>query len=166
MIPVNSTQFRRTVRLCNSQKISIFNMNQPFFSDIKMCQCHITTFRTCSPLVLLYLILFLRFFFSSMTIQNPYSKVAFAIRWYTYLVIYSYNQHERWHRKEFWNQPYSLWKTFNFSSEPKQYKWEFLSLNSFSYVICLSETYLKPSAPLHDVNLEIQGYELVRSDHP
>ena len=62
MIPVNSTQFRRTVRLCNSQKISIFNMNQPFFSDIKMCQCHITTFRTCSPLVLLYLILFLRFF--------------------------------------------------------------------------------------------------------
>ena len=53
-------------------------------------------------------------------------------------------------------------KIFNFSSEPKQYK----SLNSFFYVICLSETYLNPSAPLHDVNLEILGYELVRSDHP
>ena len=30
----------------------------------------------------------------------------------------------------------------------------------------MSETYLDPSAPLHDVNLKIQGYELVRSDHP
>ena len=30
----------------------------------------------------------------------------------------------------------------------------------------MSETYLDPSVPLHDVNLEIQGYELVRSDHP
>ena len=32
--------------------------------------------------------------------------------------------------------------------------------------MCLSETYLDPSVPLHDVNLEIQSYELVRSDHP
>ena len=30
----------------------------------------------------------------------------------------------------------------------------------------MSETYLDPSVPLHDVNLEIQGYELVQSDHP
>ena len=29
-------------------------------------------------------------------------------------------------------------------------------------IICLSETHLDPSVPLHDVNLEIQGYELVR----
>ena len=33
-------------------------------------------------------------------------------------------------------------------------------------IVCLPETYLDPSVPLHDVNLEIQGYELVRSDHP
>ena len=30
----------------------------------------------------------------------------------------------------------------------------------------MSEAYLDTSAPLHDVNLEIQGYELVQSDHP
>ena len=42
----------------------------------------------------------------------------------------------------------------------------FLSIHQ-SEIVCLSETYLDPSVPLHDVNLvEIQGYELVRSDHP
>ena len=30
----------------------------------------------------------------------------------------------------------------------------------------MSETYLDTSVPLRDINLEIQGYELVRSDHP
>ena len=28
-------------------------------------------------------------------------------------------------------------------------------------MVCLSEKNLDPSVPLHDVNLEIQGYELV-----
>ena len=41
----------------------------------------------------------------------------------------------------------------------------YLSIHKFD-IVCLSETYLDPSVPLHDVNLEIQGYELVRSDHP
>ena len=39
-----------------------------------------------------------------------------------------------------------------------------LSVHKFD-IVCLSETYLDPSVPLHDVNLEIQGCELVRSDH-
>ena len=30
----------------------------------------------------------------------------------------------------------------------------------------MSETYLDTSVPLHDVNLKIQGYELVQSDNP
>ena len=29
----------------------------------------------------------------------------------------------------------------------------------------MSDTYLDPSVPLHNVNFEIQGYELVQSDH-
>ena len=30
----------------------------------------------------------------------------------------------------------------------------------------MSETYLDPNVPLNDVNLKIQGYELVQSDQP
>ena len=41
----------------------------------------------------------------------------------------------------------------------------YLSIHKFG-IVCLSETYLNPNVPLHDVNLEIQGYELVWSDHP
>ena len=33
-------------------------------------------------------------------------------------------------------------------------------------LICLSETYLDLSAPLHDNSLQIEGYNLVREDHP
>ena len=40
----------------------------------------------------------------------------------------------------------------------------YLSIHKFD-LVCLSKTYLNPSVPLHDVNLEIQGYELVQSDH-
>ena len=39
------------------------------------------------------------------------------------------------------------------------------SIHQFN-TVCLSETYLDPSIPLHDVNLEIRGYELVRLDYP
>ena len=59
----NSVQFRRTVALFNNQKVLKCNMNQLFFSDTTNRQCHITTFRTCSPLVLLYLVLFCVLFF-------------------------------------------------------------------------------------------------------
>ena len=41
----------------------------------------------------------------------------------------------------------------------------YLSVHKFD-IVCLSETYLDTSVPLRDINLEIQGYELVRSDHP
>ena len=41
----------------------------------------------------------------------------------------------------------------------------YLSIHKFD-IVSLSEIYLDPSVPLHDVNLEAQGYELVRSDHP
>ena len=40
-----------------------------------------------------------------------------------------------------------------------------LSIHKFD-IVCLSETYLESSLPLHDVNLKIQGYKSVRSDHP
>ena len=41
----------------------------------------------------------------------------------------------------------------------------YLSAHKFD-IACLSETYLDHSVPLHDVSLEIQGYELVGSDQP
>ena len=63
-MPVNSAQFRRTVGLFKNQKLLKCNMNQSFLSYITMRQCHIATFRTCSPLVLLHLVLFLRYFYS------------------------------------------------------------------------------------------------------
>ena len=75
-MPVSFLQFRRTVGLFNNLKFLKCNMNQPFLFDITMCQCHITTLRTCSPLVLLLLVLFLPFCFSSATIQNSFSKVS------------------------------------------------------------------------------------------
>ena len=39
------------------------------------------------------------------------------------------------------------------------------SLHKFD-IICLFETYLDSNTPLHDDNLEISGYTIVRSDHP
>ena len=39
----------------------------------------------------------------------------------------------------------------------------YLSIHKLD-IACLSETYLDTSVPLHDVDLEIQGYELVQSD--
>ena len=41
----------------------------------------------------------------------------------------------------------------------------YFSVHKFD-IVCLSETYLDTSVPVRDINLEIQGYELVRSDHP
>ena len=40
-----------------------------------------------------------------------------------------------------------------------------LSINKFD-IVCFYETCLDTNIPLDDVNLEIEGYELVRSDHP
>ena len=37
----------------------------------------------------------------------------------------------------------------------------YLSIHKFD-IVCLSETYIDTSVPLHDVNLEIQDYELVQ----
>ena len=45
-------------------------MNQLFLFDITMHQCHIMTFCTCSPLVLLHMVLYFRFIFSSTTTQK------------------------------------------------------------------------------------------------
>ena len=41
----------------------------------------------------------------------------------------------------------------------------YTSLHSFD-IICLSETYLDSSILSHDLNLEVQGYDLIRADHP
>ena len=41
----------------------------------------------------------------------------------------------------------------------------YTSLHSFD-VVCLSETYLDSSILSHDLNLEVQRYDLIRADHP
>ena len=41
----------------------------------------------------------------------------------------------------------------------------YTSLHSFD-IICLSETYLDSSILSHDPNLEVQGYDLIRANHP
>ena len=41
----------------------------------------------------------------------------------------------------------------------------YTSLHSFD-IICLSETYLDSSILSHDRNLEVQGYGLIRANHP
>ena len=79
-MPVNSVQLRRTVGLFNKPKFLKCNMNQLFFSDITMRQCHITTYRTCSPLVLLHLVLFLRFIFRSRQSRIQILKLVIAMR--------------------------------------------------------------------------------------
>ena len=79
-MPVNSVQFRRTVGLFNNQKFLKCNMNQPFLSDITMHQYHIMTFCTCSPLVLLHIVLFFRFIFPPRQLKNQILKLPFAIR--------------------------------------------------------------------------------------
>ena len=76
-MPVNSVQFRRTVALFSNPKVWKCNVNQPFFSDITMYQCHITTI---SPLVLLHMVLFFRFTFPPGQFRNQILKLAFAIR--------------------------------------------------------------------------------------
>ena len=55
-------------------------MNQPYLSDITMHQCHITTFCTCSPLVLLHVVLFFRFSFPPLQFRYQILKLAFEIR--------------------------------------------------------------------------------------
>ena len=87
-MPVNSVQFWRTMWLFNNQTFLTCNMSQPFFSAIKMHQCHLTTFRTCSPLVLLPSSIIFTICFSSTTIQNSDSKVAFTIRFSFICIFY------------------------------------------------------------------------------
>ena len=41
----------------------------------------------------------------------------------------------------------------------------YTSLHSFD-IICLSETYLDSSILSHNPNLEVQGYDLIRANHP
>ena len=72
-------KIKKTVRLFNNQQFLKHNMNQPFLSDITICQCHMTTFRTCSPLVLLYMVLFLCFIFPPQQFRIQILKLAFAI---------------------------------------------------------------------------------------
>ena len=76
---VNSMQFRPVVGLFNNQKVLKCNMNQPYFSNITIRQCQITPFRTCSPLVLLHLVLFLRYNSPPRQFRIQTLKLAFAM---------------------------------------------------------------------------------------
>ena len=90
------------------------------------------------------------------------------------MVIYSSNKSEWWYQKASRTQhPCSskknFWKLLN-SRTAHSYITVVLLKASLSIhkfdIIWLLETYLDPSVPSHEVNLEIQGYELVQSDHP
>ena len=156
-------------------------MNQPFFSDITMYQCHITTI---SPLVLLHMVLFFRFIFPPGQFRNQILKLAFAIRllficifygsihiWlYTRIIDLSGDIEKNPGPRPSSSQNFSIchWNLNSITAHSyvkisllKAY----LSIHKFD-IVCLSETYLDPSVPLHDVNLGIQGYGLVWSDHP
>ena len=160
------------------------NMNQSFFSDIKMCQCHITTSCTCSPLVLLHLVLFLRFIFRPRQSRIQILTLAFAIR-LLFICIFYGSIHSWLHTRTIdlsndieknpglrpsFSQIFSIsHRNLNSVTAHSYVKSSvlkaYLSIHKF-YIVCLSETNLDPSVPLHDVNLEIQGDELVRSSHP
>ena len=158
-------------------------MNQPFLSGITMRKCHITTFPTCSPLVLLHLVLYLRFIFCPRQSRNQILKLAFAIRLlsicnfygsihiclYTRTIDPSGDIEKNPGPRPSSSQNFSIchWNLNSITVHSfvnifllKAY----LSIHKFD-IVCLSEIHLDPSVLLHDANLEMQGYELVRSDH-
>ena len=73
---------------------------------------------------------------------------------------------------------FSLSKDIELYSGPKSNSCEkYWNLNSISAhnfskvslrfdIICLSETYLDSSILPHDLNLEVQGYDMIKVDHP
>ena len=184
MVPVNSVQFRRTVGLFNNQKFLKCNMNQPFFSGMTVCQYHIATFCTCCSLVLLHLVFFLRFISPPPRFRIQIVKLVFAIR-FLFICIFYGSVHIWLYTRtidlsgDIEKNPGPRPSSFQNSSICR---WNLNSLTAHSYVhislskaylsihkfdiVFLSKKYLDYSFPLHDVNLEIQGYELVRSDHP
>ena len=166
---VNSVQFPRTVGLFNNQKVLKCNMNQLFFSDITMRQCHITLFCIFSSLVLLHLVLFLRFIFLPQQLRIQILvfaiyKLAFAIRllficiFYGSIYFWFYNRTVDLSRnieKNLGPRPSSSQKLFDLSLEPKEQDDTFLCkifpllkatiLSVYKFKVCLSETYLGSS---------------------
>ena len=182
MILVNSVQFWWTVGLFNNPKFLKCNMEQPFLSDITMHQCYITTSCTCSSLALLHLLLFLCFTFPSQQFRIQILKLAFAIRhlficifygsihiwWLTCVINLSKKKNPGPRPSTFQRFLICYWNlnSITVHSYVKIYLLKaYLSILKF-YIVCLSETYLDPNVPLNDVNLKIQGYELVQSDQP
>ena len=144
-MPVSSLQFRRTVGLFNNQKFLKRNMNQPFLFDITMCQCHITTFRTCSPLVLLILVLFLPFCFSSATVQS----VSTHISLYTCIIDLSGDIEKNPGPCPSSSQKFSIsyWNLNSITAHVKIFLLKaYLSIHKFD-IVSLSETYLESSIP-------------------
>ena len=141
-------------------------------------------FRTCSPLVLSHMVLFLRFVFRPQQSRIQIPMLAFAIR--RLFICIFYGSIHIW----LYTRTIDLSGDIEKNSGPRCSSsqnflichWNLNSITAHSYekisllkvnllihkfdIVCLSETYLDLSAPLHDVNLKIQGYEFVRSDHP
>ena len=141
-------------------------------------------FRTCSPLVLSHMVLFLRFVFRPQQSRIQIPMLAFAIR--RLFICIFYGSIHIW----LYTRTIDLSGDIEKNSGPRCSSsqnflichWNVNSITAHSYekisllkvnllihkfdIVCLPETYLDLSAPLHDVNLKIQGYELVRSDHP
>ena len=63
-------------------------MNQSCFSNVTMRQCHITTFRTCFPLVMFHVVLFLRFISPPREFRIQILKLAFLIRFLFICIFY------------------------------------------------------------------------------
>ena len=87
---VNSAQFQRGVGLFNN--CLTCNISQNFFSDITIRQCHITTFCTFSPLVLLHQILFLRIISPPRQLRIKILKVAFTMK-FLFMFIFNVSIH-------------------------------------------------------------------------
>ena len=174
-MPVNSVQFWRTMWLFNNQTFLTCNMSQPFFSDIKMHQCHLTTFRTCSPLVLLpssiiftivspprqFRILILKLHlqlgfhsFVSFTAVHIFGHIIVQSIWAVIprrtrdsgLVLLNLNSITKHSYVQI-----SLLKAH-------------LSIHKFHIPNLFVRNITRPSVPLHGANLERQGYELVPSE--
>ena len=179
-MPVSSAQFWRTAGLFNNQTFLTCNMNQPFFSDIIMRQCNTTTFSIFSFSLSLHLVLLVRLISPPRQLKIQILKLAFTI-WFLFIRIFYGSIH-------IWLYTYTIDLSRDSEKNPGPKPrscqnvsichWNLTRLTVHSYVSIpnlsihkfdvtfLLKIYLDSSVPLHNVNLKIQDYELVRSNHP
>ena len=120
-------------------------MNQPFFSDTIMCQCHITTFCTCS-LVLLHLVLIFRFLSPPGQFRVQILRLLFANR-FSFICIFYGSILVLWLYTRAIDLSGDIKKNPGPRTSSSQNFLICLPFRKFD-IICLSEMYLDPSVPL------------------